>query len=65
MSATTSAFTLILAEDPQDGGSARDFIGADNGVLYGTTDLAPGARRRRRRQIPAPWSKARSSANIS
>ncbi len=30
-----------------------------------TAGLAPGARRRRRRQIPAPWSKARSSASIS
>jgi hypothetical protein len=38
MSATTSAFTLILAEDPRDGGAARDFIVTDNGVLYGTTD---------------------------
>jgi photosystem II stability/assembly factor-like uncharacterized protein len=38
MSATTSAFTLILAEDRRDGGSGRDFIVTDNGVLYGTTD---------------------------
>jgi len=38
MSATTSAFTLILAADPDDGGSARDFIVTDEGVLYGTTD---------------------------
>ena len=38
MSATTSAFTLILAADPRDGGAARDFIVTDEGVLYGTTD---------------------------
>jgi photosystem II stability/assembly factor-like uncharacterized protein len=39
MSATTAtAFTLIAAEDPHDGGSARDFIVTDDGVLYGTTD---------------------------
>jgi len=38
MSATTTAFTLILADDPRDGGSGRDFIVTDDGVLYGTTD---------------------------
>ena len=38
MSATASAFTLILAADPHDGGTARDFIVTDEGVLYGTTD---------------------------
>jgi hypothetical protein len=38
MSATTSAFTLVLAADPRDGGSARDFIVTDDGVLYGTID---------------------------
>jgi hypothetical protein len=38
MSAETSAFTLILAEDPPDGGAARDFIVNDGGLLYGTTD---------------------------
>jgi hypothetical protein len=38
MSATTSEFTLILAEDPLDGGSARHFMVTDVGVLYGTTD---------------------------
>ena len=38
MSATTRAFTLILAETPQVGGYGRDFIVTDDGVLYGTTD---------------------------
>jgi hypothetical protein len=38
MSATTGAFTLILADDPRHGGSGRDFIVTDAGVLYGTTD---------------------------
>jgi hypothetical protein len=38
MSATTSAFTLILAADPREGGSVRDFIVTDDGVLYGSTD---------------------------
>ena len=38
MSALTSAFTLILAEDPQGAASARGFIVTDDGMLYGTTD---------------------------
>ena len=38
MSATTSAFTLILAEDTQGAASARGFIVTDDGMLYGTTD---------------------------
>ena len=38
MSATATEFTLIIAEDPHDGGSARDFIVTDDGVLFGTTD---------------------------
>jgi hypothetical protein len=38
MSALASAFTLIASADPKDGGSARDFIVTDEGVLYGTTD---------------------------
>jgi hypothetical protein len=38
MSATTSAFTLILAADPRSGQSAHDFLVTDEGVLYGTTD---------------------------
>ena len=38
MSATASAFTLILAEETRDGRAARDYIVTDDGVLYGTTD---------------------------
>ena len=38
MSATASAFTLILAEDTQGAGSARGFIVTEDGMLYGTTD---------------------------
>jgi hypothetical protein len=38
MSALTSAFTLILAEDTQGAASARGFIVTDDGMLYGTTD---------------------------
>ena len=40
MSATgmETAFTLVVAEDPPDGGSARGFIVTDDGMLYGTTD---------------------------
>ena len=34
----TSAFTLILAEDTQDGGPARGFVITEHGMLYGTTD---------------------------
>ena len=34
MSATATAFTLVVTEDPQDGGSARDFIVTDNGALW-------------------------------
>ena len=46
MSATgmETAFTLVAAEDPPDGGSARGFIVTDDWVLYGTTDS--GAHRR-------------------
>jgi photosystem II stability/assembly factor-like uncharacterized protein len=38
MSALTSAFTLILAEDTHGAASARGFIVTDDGMLYGTTD---------------------------
>ncbi|HEY5388177.1 MAG TPA: hypothetical protein VIL79_09785 [Thermoleophilia bacterium] len=38
MSALTSAFTLILAEDTQGAAAARGFIVTDDGMLYGTTD---------------------------
>jgi hypothetical protein len=38
MSATTGAFTLILAADLRDGGTEHDFIITDEGVLYGTID---------------------------
>jgi hypothetical protein len=38
MTTEATSFTLILAENPQDGERARDFIVTDAGVLFGTID---------------------------